>query len=76
MSRHRRVVWSEGMLLSPQHLQQWDRHTHHALDERLRALEVQVSGRRRMLFDRLDALADELGRRYREGEATVDKLLS
>ena len=44
--------------------------------ERLRALEVQVSGRRRMLFDRLDALADELGRRYREGEATVDKLLS
>ena len=44
--------------------------------ERLRALEVEVSGRRRMLFDRLDALADELGRRYREGEATVDKLLS
>lgn len=44
--------------------------------DRLRQLEQEVSSRRRTLFDRLDALADELGRRYREGEASVDKLLS
>lgn len=43
---------------------------------RLRELEKTVSGRRRVLFDRLDALADELGRRYRDGETTVDTLLS
>ena len=42
---------------------------------RLRDLEREVSGRRRVVFDRLDALADELGRRYRDGETTVDKLL-
>lgn len=43
--------------------------------ERLRELEKTVSARRRVLFDRLDALADELGRRYRDGETTVDTLL-
>ena len=46
------------------------------LTERLRQLERAVSGRRRTVFDRLDALADELGRRYREGETTVDTLLA
>ena len=46
------------------------------LTERLRQLERTVSSRRRAVFDRLDALADELGRRYREGETTVDTLLS
>jgi hypothetical protein len=38
-------------------------------------LEQIVSGRRRVLFDRLDALSAELTRRYRSGEATVDALL-
>jgi hypothetical protein len=38
-------------------------------------LEQVVSGRRRVLFDRLDALSAELTRRYRSGEATVDALL-
>jgi len=37
VSTHLRVVWSEGMLLSPQHLQQWDRYGHHLLAERFRA---------------------------------------
>jgi hypothetical protein len=45
------------------------------LTDRLRELEKSVSARRRVLFDRLDALADELGRRYREGETSVDTLL-
>ncbi len=52
MSRHRRVVWSEGMLLSPQHLQQWDRHAHHAVDERLRALEPFAAGFTQLKLDR------------------------
>jgi hypothetical protein len=38
-------------------------------------LEQTVSARRRVLFDRLDALSAELTRRYRSGEATVDALL-
>ena len=37
MSRHQGVVWSEGLLLTPQHFQQWDRATHHLVAERLRA---------------------------------------
>jgi hypothetical protein len=41
----------------------------------LAAYEQRVSGLRRQLFDRIDALEDELTRRYRSGEATVDGLL-
>ncbi len=37
MSKRHPVVWSEGLLLSPQHLQQWDRHVHHFVSERFRA---------------------------------------
>jgi type VI secretion system protein ImpJ len=36
MSQNRRVVWSEGMLLAPQHFQQWDRYVHHLVRERFR----------------------------------------
>lgn len=39
MSRNRPVLWSEGLLLSPQHLQQWDRATHHLVAERFRQAE-------------------------------------
>lgn len=38
--------------------------------------ERKVSGLRRQLFDRIDALETELTRRYRTGEASVDSLLS
>jgi hypothetical protein len=41
----------------------------------LEALEHEVSGRRRALFERIDTLQSELTRRYRSGEATVDSLL-
>ncbi|MBK9179712.1 MAG: aerial mycelium formation protein [Acidimicrobiales bacterium] len=41
----------------------------------LRELERSVSGRRRAVHDRVDALQAELTRRYRTGEATVDSLL-
>lgn len=37
--------------------------------------EHAVSDRRKTIFARLDALADELARRYRDGEASVDALL-
>jgi hypothetical protein len=42
----------------------------------LAAFEQKVSGLRRALFDRIDALETELTRRYRTGEATVDSLLT
>ena len=41
----------------------------------LSAFEQRVSGHRRSLFDRIDALQDEITRRYRSGEASVDALL-
>lgn len=42
----------------------------------LSALEHEVSGFRRQLFDRIDTLQAEITRRYRSGEARVDDVLS
>ncbi len=42
----------------------------------LRDLEHEVSTLRRALFDRIDPLQAEITRRYRDGEARVDDLLS
>lgn len=36
MDMNRKVVWSEGMLLTPQHFQQWDRHVEGLIAERFR----------------------------------------
>lgn len=44
--------------------------------ETLSQLERDVSGERRALHDILDRLQEELVRRYRDGEASVDALLS
>ena len=44
--------------------------------ESLHAFESKVSVLRRELFDRIDALQDELGRRYRSGEVTVESLIA
>jgi hypothetical protein len=46
-----------------------------ALHDELEAFEHEVSGRRRAVFDRIDALQAEITRRYRTGEATVETLL-
>ncbi|MFM7537693.1 MAG: AmfC protein [Acidimicrobiales bacterium] len=46
-----------------------------ALEAALAGLERVVSARRRLLFDRIDAMAAELTRRYRSGEASIDSLL-
>lgn len=42
----------------------------------LSELEHEVSGLRRQLFDRIDTLQAEITRRYRDGEARVDDVLS
>ena len=42
----------------------------------LEELEHEVSGLRRRLFDRIDTLQAEITRRYRDGEARVDDLLT
>ncbi len=46
-----------------------------ALFERLRAFEIELSTVRRTLHERIDRLQDEIARRYRDGEASVDTLL-
>lgn len=42
----------------------------------LAALESEVSGTRRAMFDRIDVIEAELTHRYRDGEANVDDLLT
>jgi type VI secretion system protein ImpJ len=37
MSRYRKVVWNEGMLLTPHHFQQWDNYYEELLNSRLAA---------------------------------------
>lgn len=41
----------------------------------LAAVEADLSARRKLLFNRLDALSAEITRRYRTGEASVESLL-
>jgi hypothetical protein len=45
------------------------------LFERLTGLERSLSEARRALHERLDVLQAEIGRRYRDGEASIDSLL-
>lgn len=47
-----------------------------ALAHGLADLEGTVSARRKDLFGRIDALQEEIARRYRSGDATVDALLT
>jgi type VI secretion system protein ImpJ len=51
-----KVLWSEGMFLTPQHLQQWDRYWQGVLDARLGALHGHPWGVRELVVD-TDALA-------------------
>lgn len=44
--------------------------------DQLGRLEQEVSGLRRALFDRIDAIQAEITRRYRDGEARVDDLFA
>lgn len=47
-----------------------------ALAQKLSELERSVSARRRKLHELIDLFQDEIVRRYKSGEATVDSLLS
>ena len=38
MSRYRKIVWNEGMLLTPHHFQQWDNYHEDVLNSRLASL--------------------------------------
>lgn len=38
MERQQKVLWTEGMLLSPQHFQQWDRYVENLLNQRVGSL--------------------------------------
>ena len=46
-----------------------------SMADQLTAFEQRVSGYRRDLFERIDALQAEITRRYKTGEASVDSLL-
>lgn len=46
------------------------------LFERIRGFEIELSAVRRQLHERIDAIQSEIGRRYRDGEASIDNLLS
>ena len=47
----------------------------HAMADQLTEFEQRVSGHRRELFERIDALQAEITRRYKTGEASIDSLL-
>lgn len=44
--------------------------------ERLRGFELELSSVRYQLHERIDAIQSEIGRRYRDGEASIDSLLA
>ena len=46
-----------------------------AMADALGELEQRTSQQRKQLFERIDLLQEEIVRRYKEGEASVDSLL-
>ena len=48
----------------------------HAVADSLHQLEKDISAQRRSLHERIDVLQEEIVRRYKTGEATVDTLLA
>lgn len=60
MSSPKRVVWSEGLLMSPQHLQQLDRYHEALLAQRLEALDPYAWGVVSLEIDRRALSAGEL----------------
>ena len=43
--------------------------------EIIRSFELEMSAVRRQLHERIDSIQSEIGRRYRDGEASIDNLL-
>lgn len=67
MTREQRVVWDEGMLLTPQHFQQWDRHLHALLRGRGRMLLPHGFGMAVLQFDQEALLGGELALKAASG---------
>src|SRR5205085_508718 len=44
MSRYKKIVWNEGMLLTPHHFQQWDNYYEELLRSRLSSIEAYYWG--------------------------------
>ncbi len=64
---------------SPGELGSLDRHDDDklaALMDSLREFEVELSATRRRLHERIDAIQNEIARRYRDGEASIESLLN
>ncbi len=61
MTQVDRIVWDEGMLLTPQHFQQWDRHVQAELRRRGAMLAPRHWGMATLVFDPEALRAGELG---------------
>jgi hypothetical protein len=73
LERELAALVGAGTVLDPSGVDQAELRS---LADGLRAFEAKVSGHRRDLFTRVDALQAELARRYRTGDENVDTLLS
>jgi type VI secretion system protein ImpJ len=51
MSWNSKVIWSEGMLLQPQHLQQHDRYLHSVIENRVAGVRAYAWGFSRLVID-------------------------
>ena len=51
MSWNSKVIWSEGMLLQPQHLQQHDRYLHSVIETRVAGVRAYAWGYSRLVID-------------------------
>jgi type VI secretion system protein ImpJ len=51
MSWNSKVIWSEGMLLQPQHLQQHDRYLHNAIENRVAGVRAYAWGFSKLVID-------------------------
>jgi type VI secretion system protein ImpJ len=51
MSWTNKVIWSEGMLLQPQHLQQHDRYLHSVIEQRVAGVRAYAWGFSRLVID-------------------------
>ncbi|MGH1488055.1 MAG: hypothetical protein ACRBK7_01465 [Acidimicrobiales bacterium] len=71
------VEFLDGIASPPQlsGIQTVDQATVADLFDAMREFELELSSIRRQLHDRIDTIQDEIARRYRDGEASVDALL-
>ncbi len=51
MTRYQKILWTEGLFLTPHHFQQWDRYHEDLVDSRLRALSTFAWGAEELEFN-------------------------